>query len=423
MQKLLTQIKKATYTATLRQSSVTLIGTFLNGIIGVAFYIVVARSLGPYDFGIFSFVTVTIALLSSIANAGTDTGITKFVSKYFLSDKLKALRFLKEGLLLKFIGWGIVILIGFLFSNQIAHLILKKNELLYPFKIAVIGVGGSMLFSFGCAALQSLQKFWQWSFVNVFGNSLRLLLFIFLLFFGIKTAESSILLFIIIPFVAFFVSLLFLPKFLNIAVRKSDFNELFHFNKWVAVTTVIVALSSRLDSLFSARYLNLTEVGYYAVAVSLSGFISQIVLALGTVAAPKFASMDNKKAAKEYFFKFEAFVLILSIIGAPIGIFIAHFFVPLLYGEVFTASIAPLSILIIAYAVFLMTMPINDALLYYFSNSKFFVWLSIAGLLIAVLSGVFLIPQYGMIGAAYSVLIGNIFDLVVPAVYLYFLFK
>ena len=60
------RIKKIADTRTFRQSGVTLFGTLLNGIIGVVFYISVARLLGPKEYGVFSFVTVTVALLAPL---------------------------------------------------------------------------------------------------------------------------------------------------------------------------------------------------------------------------------------------------------------------------------------------------------------------------------------------------------------------
>lgn len=417
MTNLFYKLRQISKTKTLRQSSVTLFGTALNGIIGVVFYILVARMLGPREYGIFSFVTVTVALLASIANVGTDTGVTKFVAENWESNKPRALRFLKAGLLLKIAGFSIVIVGGFLLTDFVAQFVLQKGELSDPFRWALIGVAGSMLFSFGCAALQSLQKFWAWSIVNVFGNSFRLIVFFLLVLGGFSPVTAAISLFVFSPFLALLLSFIYLPKFLNVSVKRSELVELFHFNKWVAATTIIVAISTRLDSLYSTRFLPFEQVGYYSVAISLVGFISQIVLALGTVAAPKFATFKNREDAWRYFRKFELFVLGLSLIGIPTGVLISRFIVPLVYGAQYLSSIAPLNVLIVSYSVFLLSMPIHTMILYFYGNSRFFFWLSLFHIACTAPLAWYLISQFGIMGAAYSVMIGMIIDFVVPLIY------
>ena len=45
-------LKSILATATFKQSQVTIVGTIINGVLGALFYIVLARFLGPSDFGI-----------------------------------------------------------------------------------------------------------------------------------------------------------------------------------------------------------------------------------------------------------------------------------------------------------------------------------------------------------------------------------
>ncbi len=404
-------------TSTFKQSGVTLFGTLLNGLIGVVFYIYVARLLGPHDYGVFSFVTITVALLASIANVGTDTGVTKFAAESWSKDKKRAIRFLNAGFLIKLTGFTIVLAGGFLLTSFITEFLLSKQGLNDAFRWALLGVGGSMLFSFGCAALQSLQKFWGWSFVNVAGNTFRFLVFLLVISVGFPAGNAAILLFVLSPFIGFVLSILMIPRFMGVPLRKSELSELFHFNKWVAATTIIVAVSTRLDTLYSTRFLTLEEVGYYSVAVSLVGFISQIVLALGTVAAPKFAMFTKLQDAKRYLYKFELFVGGLIVIGIPVGVLVANTLVPLLYGEEYRPSIIPLIILIVGYALFLLSMPIHTMILYFLGKSRFFFWLAIVHVITIAIAGFFLIPEYKIIGAAMTAFLGMCVNLIIPAIF------
>ena len=73
------KILKIIRTKTFSQTVITSFGTIVNGILGLFFYVLAARYLGPSKFGIFSISVATIALIASIANFGVDTGIVRFV--------------------------------------------------------------------------------------------------------------------------------------------------------------------------------------------------------------------------------------------------------------------------------------------------------------------------------------------------------
>ena len=74
-------------TSTFQQSSVTFISTMLVGVLGAVFYIITARILGPADFGVMSVAISTMALVTSIGNLGTDTGLVNFVTRYKKKDE------------------------------------------------------------------------------------------------------------------------------------------------------------------------------------------------------------------------------------------------------------------------------------------------------------------------------------------------
>src|SRR3989344_1640991 len=112
--KLLRLLKKITSTNTLRESSITTTATIITGILGLVFYILVARNLGPVSFGIFSVTVATIILISDISNLGVDTGIIRFVGKYQKENLSLALKYLKLAFGSKLIIWGIILIVGWI---------------------------------------------------------------------------------------------------------------------------------------------------------------------------------------------------------------------------------------------------------------------------------------------------------------------
>ena len=404
-------------TKTLRQSVVTATGTIINGVIGWVFYILVARNLGPSNFGIFSVATATIGLLSSIFNVGVDTGLVRFVGKYISSDKEKAFRFMKLGLKVKIISGVALITIGWFLIPFFAYTVLDKPELLFPLRLSLIGAFGWLLSFFVTSCLQATQKFFSWVGLNIFMTSLRLFAVLGLIYFGISNINFSLYAYIYSPFIGFLLGITFLPKFFKVKDEGSIAKEFFHYNKWVAIFTVIAAISSRLDIYLSTRLLSLSDLGIYSVANNLSSIVSEIVLALATVVAPKLASFVSVIDAKRYLKKLQLFVIALSVFGVAFGIPLSYYLIPKLYGLSYTPSILPFSILLISQAIFLISVPVHTSIYYYFSEPKVFVFVCLGQIILISTLGWYAISTYGYIGAAFTMLVGNLFNFVVPGLW------
>jgi O-antigen/teichoic acid export membrane protein len=417
------KIKQILRTKTFSQTVVTSLGTVINGILGLFFYVLAARYLGPSKFGIFSISIAGIALIASIANLGVDTGIVRFVGKYISAEREKALKFLKAGFYIKIASSLLVILLGWYLIPFVAIKFFQKSELIFPLRLSLIGVGSALLFSYVTSAVQALQKFWIWSGLNILSNLLRLLATIGLFTLGILSVESALSVYIIFPFLGFLVGLLFLPNFFKVKNENKVFSEFMQFNGWVAAFTIIAAISSRMDTFLSARFLTLSDVGIYSVAVSLTGFIPQVVFAIGTVVAPKLASFTSMKDALRYLKKLQVFVLGIGIAGIAIGIPLSYFVIPSFYGGDYILSISPFIILLFAQAIFLISIPVHTAIIYYFSFPKLFVYITLINFLILLFGGWYTISTFGYMGAAWVILIGNVSNFIIPAVWVLNKFK
>lgn len=402
-------------TATFKQSQITMIGTIVNGILGAAFYILMARFLGPNDFGLLTVSIASLTLIADMVDFGTNTGLVRFVSSNISSNKEKAWRFLKLSLETKLAVWILVLIIGLLISPLVAEKVFNKTELIVPLRLVMIGVGGALFFSFSTSALQAFQKYFTWSFINIFTNLLRLLFILMLIFYQQLNLTSGLVAYLSLPFFGFCLALLFIPtkKIFNV---KKEFNvgkEFFRYNFWVALFTVVAAVSSRLDTFLTARLLSTHEIGIYGAANQLVSVIPQIVGALGIVAAPKFANFVNIGQMLNYFKKFQLMVIGLAVLGLFV-VPLAFYVIPFIYGSQYTGTIMPFIILFFAMLIFLISVPLHNSIIYYFGKPQIFVWIGIGHLLIISFSGYFLITNYGLIGASVAVLIGMIFNFIAP---------
>ena len=412
-------LKSILATATFKQSQVTIVGTIINGVLGALFYIVLARFLGPSDFGILTVSLTTLVLIADIADVGTNTGLIRFVSSHIVENKEKAYRFLKLSLEIKLLAWGITFLLVYLVTPFLAKQVFHKDELLLPLRLVAFGIGGALLFTFATSALQAFQKYFLWGFVNIVTNAVRLTLILVLGYVSLLNIENSLFIYIILPFFGFFLALFFLParQFMQHRKEFSLARELFKYNIPVAIFTIIAAFSARLDIYLNAALLSAKEVGIYGAASQLVQIMPLLVSALGLVSAPKFASFTNNSQMLVYFKKFQFFVLglcVLGILTIPLSIYL----IPMLFGVSYQAAISPFIFLFLGQLIFLFSIPVHHSIIFYFGRPDVFIWVALGHLIIIGGLGYLMIASFGIVGAAITVFAGMLFNFIYPLIWL-----
>jgi len=281
-------------------------------------------------------------------------------------------------------------------------------------RIAFIGVGSTLLFSFVTSALQATQKFWKWSLIQIFTNFLRLAIVITLFYLSKLNLSSTMISYVAMPFIGFVVGIFLMPSG-YFSVREEGYvaKEFFSYNKWIAGFTVFASISSRLDTFISARLVSSYSLGIYSVANQLVQVIPQIIGALGSVFAPKMASFSNAKELVVYLKKAQLFVTGFVVLGL-LSIPFIYILIPVLYGAEYGKAFPLFIILLLSMLVFLFSAPIHNAVFYYFSYPKLFFWLSIVNILIVAGMGWYMISNFGTTGAALTVLVSQIINFLVP---------
>ncbi len=404
--------KEILATKTFSQSALTIFATILSGVLGLFFYLTLAKELGTAAFGIFSVGVATLSLLADVGDLGTDTGLIRFIGKY-INEKDKVAKFLKLGLEINLAVWIVVLVIGWFLTPLIAERILLKPELLTPLRLALFGFGGALLFSFSNHALQAFQKYTVWSLAQVFGNLVRFLVVLLIIFTIGLNLYNSLYIYILVPFVFFLLSLLFLPKFFKVKNELSVSKEFFNFNIWVFIITIISALAARTDTFLITRFLPINQVGIYAAAMQLTSFMPQLAFAIATVAAPKLAGFTTKAMTIKYLKKLQLFCTGIALVGLT-GIPVAYLLINKFYGQSYLQSFLPFVILYLGQLLLLMALPAQQAIFYYFAKPKFFVPLSVLHLAIILILGTIFINSLGIVGAAWAVLISEIMLVIMP---------
>jgi len=388
-----------------KDSAIVLTGNILGAGLGFIATILIVRTLGPAQFGLFSVALAVMGIATQFSDFGIGTGLVRFASLYLHQDKLKADLMFKVSLKLKLIISVLVFLIGFFASESLAVHVFGKPELIFPLKLAFIGAFGASLVAYISATLQARQSFAKFAFVNLI-NPLGKLTLIGLLFLTYKlNLLSALTTVIILPFIAFLIGSLIIPR--DFLRAKGDENkalhELFHFSKWILVSTFCVMIFNRLDVLMLGYFKSTEEVGYYSAAFNLAFAVSLVTGSLITVLLPKASTIVGSNALKNYIRKSLKYTSLIVFLMTPILVFSGPLIL-FLYGSQYRSSIIIFVILFAIRLLGVMTSPLG-LVFYTLNKPQLSGYLNVMQLLGNFTGNYLMIPKYGAIGAALSTLI------------------
>ncbi|KKQ91499.1 MAG: hypothetical protein UT17_C0007G0025 [Candidatus Woesebacteria bacterium GW2011_GWB1_39_10] len=401
------RIQKILATNTFRQSVITVVSTFGTAGLGAVFYLLLARTIGTREFGLFSVSVSILTLAVSFADVGMGQGLVKFVAENSRNNAYWP--FAKIAIQTKLVIGLFICLALWIFARPIASVVLHQPEITYLLPAVGLGILSILLFSLSVYTFQGLQKFYVWGGIQVGANLFRLILFA-LLFLVLKINSFwGLILFAAAPLSGFILSLIWLPviKILKSKVTKEQIHNFWNFNKWTAAFGIAGSLSSRIDVLLTARFLTLSDTGIYALAGTMVAFLPQFSSALGAVTAPKFASFTDSTHSGRYLFKAGLFSLgtslMVAIVMIPTALVVLWF-----TGKDFSTAFTPFLILLASLTLFTSLNPLRDSILYFYKQPQFFFWVNLIQAGVLVVSSFILIPKFGVTGTALAVLISHI---------------
>lgn len=158
---------------------------------------------------------------------------------------------------------------------------------------------------------------------------------------------------------------------------------------------------SRIDLIFLERYRSPTEVGHFAVALSMASVTLQLGGLFSGALMPHFAQLigEGNRAALEEGYNAGTRLVALVVFPLSFGVAaLSPYVVPLLFGVAYTPSVIPTSI--VAALGGLAFANVGSALLYAMERAAFISAASLFGAVIALVGCIFLIPTFGTMGAA-----------------------
>ena len=391
--------------------------SFLNLIsIGIAFLIGAVNTLYLYPTFLGSKLQGLIIALLAISNLlqpfisfGTQHAVIRYYSKYNKKTD-------KDGLLTLSIIIPLVIVILFVpifftYYDQIRLYLFQSDQSLSKYAYVILFIAVSTSF---------FEVFYSWLRVklkSVFGNFLKelypRLLIAFLLIsysYGILNFENFVL-FLIYGYYLRLLIVIIYSFYINKPrisfAFKGDFKEVFKYCLLIFLSGAASSIILDIDKSMLSSILTVENVAYYSVAVFIAAVIEIPGRAMFQILSPVVADAINKN----HFKKLEGLlkksstnlVLVASLFFLLINLNLNDFY-EMLNQDGYSIGI-PIVIIVSFGKLYSMSIGcINNII----SNSKYYYytfWFSLFSSILAVVLNIYLITEYGIVGAAYATLI------------------
>lgn len=361
-------------------------GTVVNSLLGLVFYVLVARFLSVSGFGYFSFLLGLGLLAAEIGDLGMSSSLVRFSAK----DKFSGVFTLA---VLERLVIGTIVIGGFAF-----------------FGLAYAGLIGCglLLASLTSQSLISSQKYVRQILANIAGNLVRLVMVFFLVRQSQLTPVSTAVVFSFGTLITFLFAADFARLF-SLSAARILWPEVVAFSRNVALSFGVASLGAKIDMPILYWLAGPVAAGLYSSAARLVSVTAQVAAAVEAVYAPKLAaSPTGQKHFRDYLLLAGALA-----VGVLVIIPVCPFLVPVIFGPKYVPSITVLQILLVSSAVFFLAGPFSTVILYRFGKSSYHFVGSLVNLAVLLILYFLLVPAFGATGAALTSLIGNIVLLVV----------
>lgn len=330
------------------------------------FHLVMARMLGPIDYGVLAVLT-SIIYIFSVPSLSIQTLISKKVTEFNIRGdvaKLKGFFINSEKKLIK-----LSLLLFFIFIG--ASFYLKELLGISEGLILVTGfvIFGSLLSPLALGALQGMKKFSVFGYNQVAGSLLKLIIAVVLVLFGLKV-YGPIIGFVIGILSSFFIALPYLKEILKSENIENIEVKLFSQENLPTLISILsIVLMYSIDIILAKIFFSPELAGKYAVASMFGKMIFIGTMAVGNALFPISSERFLKKNGTTRMFK-RTIIVISTICAFVILLYylIPGFLVNILFGTEYTEISG---ILVYIGVTFSIISILNLIVLYRISKDKF----------------------------------------------------
>ncbi len=372
--------------------------TILSKIIKYFLIIYVARILGATEYGVFNFALSFVALFNIFADLGITSLISREVAKEEKSGIHISAAFTLK-LLLTIATLALIIVASFLIP-QVA-----KTRITILILAGYILINGLAVFFYNC--FYGRQEMQYQSVTEIISVSLTTVLGIYLVTL-ISRAYILAIAYLVGAIVAFLIIFfIFKKKFgavLKLDFNKTEWKKIINWSWPLALGGIFTAIYTNTDSLMMGFWHLFDQIGYYNAAQKIIGaaIIPASLIVTSFFPALTKAHSNQEKQKMQKLFDYQN--ITLAMIAIPIvvgGYVVANGLILRIYGNEYQPAILAFRILILMGGINYLVAPLGRVLFIYNQQKRTF-WVTIWAALLNVALNAFLIPKFGLYGAAWA---------------------
>jgi O-antigen/teichoic acid export membrane protein len=405
------------------------INIYFEYIIGLIISIIIARALGPDQFGVYSYLVKVAGICIILTNAGINTGAIKFIAEARAQNKEERIPaiyayFHRIQIIKTAVVTGALLVLVFFFPDLIIE---GDNGYLVGFVVFAVVFKSAHMYRVG--VFKGFERFDFLAFTVLIVAPLNLLLAFSVLYFE-ATLVNFYILFTGVTALYWITSGFYLRKLklhktndqpiLNEALKK----RITHHLKIVSINTVIGGLAIGQCEILLLKYFATNEaISYFYIATTISGAALLLVpgvysSVLFPVIARSVADVNQNPADKIQ--QSTRYLFVLGLMVAVPTFFYGERIVVFLYGEEFAQAGLILGVFMLVGAFNAFKEPVNAYLL---SNDKqaLMLKLSVFTFFFSISMNLFLISNWGLIGAviAYTTVASTLIIIMMYVAYYY----
>ncbi len=407
------------------------LSAFLIRVCGIVlsyfFIFLISRGYGAEVLGIYSLSLTLLQIFSVLGKSGIDTALMKFVSEFSSQGNWKAVyKITNMGMKIVLPFSILVSLLVFLFSYQIAENVFNKVYLAKYFRIISLGIVPNILLIVNSQKIRGLKEIRKFSFIRnmsipIFASAIL----------GISMMLGRKETFPIIAYLSAVLLTAILSSYLwsNLLKKKENSpgievekkHEKVNYRMLLRLSIPMLLMNSMVlimgwtDTIMLGIFRTTSEVGYYRVPLRLAAITSTALLAINAILGPKIAELWKQKKNVEFQKIVQQSTMMIFWSSLPLILLLGFFRSGVLgiFGPDFKTGSVALVLLLIGQ--FFNSVVGSTGLILLMTGRQFLLqYIVIFGTIINLVLNFFLIPRYGIPGAAFASMLSMIFINLVP---------
>ena len=395
-----------------KESTITFSGMIYGNINRYLYTLLLARWVGSEFLGIYSLAN-SVRLISEVfGKMGIEIGVMRFVSLLNPDIEKKKIQRLIGSAVKMTMAISVVIMAGLLVSSGfiVTHILKGPPLLKIVLMVFAIAIPFNAITLVVAFATQGFKRLKYKIFITQFLNPTILLVVMIISFWFISVEVAlmaPMLVSSIIGFIVMFAVLKKLTGVKNQQLLKAPFDrELLVFSYPLMFVTILLTLMHWMDILMLGAFTNASTVGLYHPAARTAGLLQALLTSFLSIYSPMIAQFHAESDQKNMSGSYKLVSRWLLTFSIPVALIFLVYpqKVMLLFGAEYLPSANVLIVLTAATFIHAI-LGAAQSTLSMTGHTRLVLWNAIVAFVINIILNIILIPNYGMIGAAWATLI------------------